>query len=219
MMFWNWSKHFSAPKDSLPAPIQILTLQLPRLPFHVKSHVKKWVFSLSRGNLLVVHARNLLKLLNFLNFLNLHGRPAPGTRHCGMHFAIGLGNFKNWPMANSREKCFYLILSLQNLECWFVVTEVAVSSAFHWQCTTYQSSICVNFKREIFILHLTQHFHLGSGTGWVSNIHDIILLRTQYVLICTGLPVCYYTFPVPVCTRYVPVRTASEPIVLNTLFL
>ena len=44
----------------------------------------------------------------------------------------------------------------------------------------------------------------------VSIIHDIILVRTQYVLVCTGL--YYYTFPVPVCTKYVPVRTDSEPV-------
>ncbi len=44
----------------------------------------------------------------------------------------------------------------------------------------------------------------------VSIIHDIILVRTQYVLVCTGLH--YYTFPVPVCTEYVPVRTNSEQV-------
>jgi hypothetical protein len=44
----------------------------------------------------------------------------------------------------------------------------------------------------------------------VSNIHDIILVRTKYVLVCTGL--YSYSFPVPVCTRYVLVRTGSEPV-------
>jgi hypothetical protein len=44
----------------------------------------------------------------------------------------------------------------------------------------------------------------------VSNIHDIILVRTQYVRVCTGL--YSYLIPVPVCTRYVPVRTGSEPV-------
>ncbi len=44
----------------------------------------------------------------------------------------------------------------------------------------------------------------------VSNIDDIILVRTQYVLVCTSL--YYYTFPVPVCTWYVLVRTGSEPV-------
>ncbi len=39
----------------------------------------------------------------------------------------------------------------------------------------------------------------------VSNTHDIILVRTKYVLVCTSL--YDYTFPVPVCTRYVPVHT------------
>ena len=41
----------------------------------------------------------------------------------------------------------------------------------------------------------------------VSNTvtHDIILVRTEYVLVCTSL--YDYTFPVPVCTRYVLVRT------------
>ena len=39
----------------------------------------------------------------------------------------------------------------------------------------------------------------------VSNTHDIILVRTEYVLVCTSL--YHYTFPVPVCTRYVLVRT------------
>jgi hypothetical protein len=47
----------------------------------------------------------------------------------------------------------------------------------------------------------------------VSNIHDIILVRTKYILVCT----CRYyydTFPVPgpVCTRYVLVRTASKQV-------
>jgi hypothetical protein len=38
------------------------------------------------------------------------------------------------------------------------------SSAF--QCTTYKSLFCVNFKCDPFILHSMQHssFHLGSGT-------------------------------------------------------
>ncbi len=43
----------------------------------------------------------------------------------------------------------------------------------------------------------------------VSNTHDIILVRTKYVPVCTSL--YDYTFPVPVrvCTRYVPVRTVT----------
>jgi hypothetical protein len=44
----------------------------------------------------------------------------------------------------------------------------------------------------------------------VSNIHDIILVHTQYVLVCTSL--YYYTFVVPVCTWYVQVRTGSEQV-------
>ena len=48
----------------------------------------------------------------------------------------------------------------------------------------------------------------------VSNIHDIILVRTQYVQVCTGL--YYFTFPVQVRTWYV-LRTYRY--VLNTLFL
>jgi hypothetical protein len=44
----------------------------------------------------------------------------------------------------------------------------------------------------------------------MSIIHDIILVRTQYVLVCTYL--YYYTFPVPVCTKYILVRTDSEPV-------
>ncbi len=43
----------------------------------------------------------------------------------------------------------------------------------------------------------------------VSNIDDIILVRTQYVLVCTSL--YYYTFSVLVCTWYVLVRTGSDP--------
>jgi hypothetical protein len=38
----------------------------------------------------------------------------------------------------------------------------------------------------------------------------LAITHWQYVLVCTGL--YYYTFPVPVCTRYVLVRTASEPV-------
>jgi hypothetical protein len=43
----------------------------------------------------------------------------------------------------------------------------------------------------------------------VSNTHDIILVRTlwQYVLVCTSL--YDYTFPVPVFTWYVLVRTVT----------
>ena len=41
----------------------------------------------------------------------------------------------------------------------------------------------------------------------VSNTHDIILVRTKYVPVCTSL--YDQTFPVPVCTRYVLVRTVS----------
>ena len=48
----------------------------------------------------------------------------------------------------------------------------------------------------------------------VSNIHDIILVRTQYVPVCTGL--YYYTFSVPVRTWYV---LSTYRYVLNTLFL
>ena len=48
----------------------------------------------------------------------------------------------------------------------------------------------------------------------VSNIHDTILVRTKYVLVCTGL--YYHTFSVPVCIWYV-LRTYRY--VLNTLFL
>ncbi len=44
----------------------------------------------------------------------------------------------------------------------------------------------------------------------VSNIHDIILVHTQYVLVCTVL--YSYSFPVPVCTRYVLVRTSFKPV-------
>jgi hypothetical protein len=44
----------------------------------------------------------------------------------------------------------------------------------------------------------------------VSNIHDIFLVHTQYILVGTGL--YYYIFLVPVCTWYVPVRTASKPV-------
>ncbi len=44
----------------------------------------------------------------------------------------------------------------------------------------------------------------------VSNIDDIFLVHSQYVLLCTCL--YYYTFYVPVCTRYVLVRTGSKPV-------
>ena len=44
----------------------------------------------------------------------------------------------------------------------------------------------------------------------VSNIHDIILVHTHFKLVCTSL--YSYSFPVPVCTRYVPVRTGLEPV-------
>ncbi len=44
----------------------------------------------------------------------------------------------------------------------------------------------------------------------VSNIHDIILVHTQYVLVRTGL--YSYSFRVPVCTWYAPVRTVSESV-------
>ncbi len=42
----------------------------------------------------------------------------------------------------------------------------------------------------------------------VSNIHDIVLVHTQYVLVCTSL--YYFTFPVQVCTWYVQVHTSSK---------
>jgi hypothetical protein len=50
----------------------------------------------------------------------------------------------------------------------------------------------------------------------VSNIHDIILVHIQYVLVCTGLYDLLY-IPVQVCTWYIPVRTmtvciGSEPV-------
>ncbi len=44
----------------------------------------------------------------------------------------------------------------------------------------------------------------------VSNIVDIILVGTQYVLVCTSL--YYYTIPVLVCTEYALVRTGSEQV-------
>ncbi len=44
----------------------------------------------------------------------------------------------------------------------------------------------------------------------VSNIDDIIVVHTEYVLVCTSL--YYYTFSVPLCTWYVLVRTSSKPV-------
>jgi hypothetical protein len=44
----------------------------------------------------------------------------------------------------------------------------------------------------------------------VSNLHDIILVHTQYVLVCTCL--YHYTRYVLVRTRYVPVRTGNVPV-------
>ncbi len=44
----------------------------------------------------------------------------------------------------------------------------------------------------------------------VSNLHDIILVHTQYVLVCTCL--YHYTRYVPVRTRYVLVRTGTYQI-------
>ncbi len=58
---------------------------------------------------------------------------------------------------------------------------------------------------------------MQSQTYWVplvSNIHDISLVHTQYILICTCL--YYYLFPVPVCTRYELVHTASEAVLTKT---
>ena len=49
----------------------------------------------------------------------------------------------------------------------------------------------------------------------VSNTHDtgiqviILVVRTKYVLLVVCTSLYDYTFPVPVCTRYVPVRTVS----------
>jgi hypothetical protein len=45
----------------------------------------------------------------------------------------------------------------------------------------------------------------------VSSIHDIILVHSKYVLVCTGLYSGYYTFPEPLCTKYAlaPVRTGT----------
>ena len=36
------------------------------------------------------------------------------------------------------------------------------------------------------------------------------VIISEYVLVCTRM--YYFTFPVPVCTKYVPVRTSSEPV-------
>jgi hypothetical protein len=44
----------------------------------------------------------------------------------------------------------------------------------------------------------------------VSNINDIILIHTQYVLVRTGL--YSYSFRVLFCTWYAPVRTVSESV-------
>ena len=48
----------------------------------------------------------------------------------------------------------------------------------------------------------------------VSIIHDLILVRTQYVLVCTSL--YYYTFPVP-STYYFP-RVRTRYILVCTVF-
>ena len=40
------------------------------------------------------------------------------------------------------------------------------------------------------------------------NIHYIILVHTQYILVCTSL--YHYSFPVQLCTEYVLVRTGYE---------
>jgi hypothetical protein len=53
---------------------------------------------------------------------------------------------------------------------WSWNAEDRRSSAF--QCTTYYSTFWVDFKCEHFILHFTQHFHLGSGRGCLQHLES-----------------------------------------------
>ncbi len=91
-------------------------------------------------------------------------RQAPWARHCCKQFTIGL----RAPMANSRKVCFNLILSLRQ------------SSVF--QCTTYYTTLWVDFEFQPFILHFMQHFHLGSGAG-CQNFTFVLGSKYQYILV------------------------------------
>ncbi len=114
---------------------------------HSQSHLKKWLFSLPRGLVLVVHT-SFLKLLNLLNFLNLwggHGRPAPGARHRRAHFAIGLlGVFKIAPMANYSELSFKSseIGTLMSLRLRLQRSSVLPTRAFSESISNVNLSFC-----------------------------------------------------------------------------
>ncbi len=89
------------------------------------------------------------------------------------------------------------------------------------QCTR------VNFKCVYFILHVTQHFHLGSGTGWriymvyhMMYIHGIYTVIHGYSWIClasgtrfSGRPVLLVSFNAHTCVDdqeyFIPLATMA----------
>ncbi len=82
--------------------------------------LKEWVFSLSRGILLVVHARNLLKLLNFLNFFwvcKVDLRPGCGIAEC-----ISQLDCNEFLKLHQLQITANWVLNLLRLECWHLGT-------------------------------------------------------------------------------------------------
>ncbi len=110
----------------------------------MKSHFKKWLFSLPRGTL---HASNPQITRISLGILDLLKNPwlAGARRVASWHISwLDRGGTN----CKSSEKCFNLISSLLKLERWD-----HLSSAF--KCTTYYSTLWVNFKSEPFALKTT----------------------------------------------------------------
>ncbi len=94
---------------------------------------------------------------------------------------------------------------------WYILVCTVFITILQWMLfyvmCLWETILCVHNMYAVVL-------HCSSNTKSVplllSNIHDIISVHTQYILVCTCL--YYSTFPVPVCTRYALVRTASEPV-------
>ncbi len=157
MISWNRSKLSSAPDGSLPEPDQILSHLPQRLPFSWGVAWKATVLASKR------HARasqtsgnpEYLKNLENQRFPSRGARPAREAARLAFSNWIGR-KLKNAPIMMANGSHHNLID--------FKSSEVGTLKAHRLQ-----RSMWVDFKCESFILHLTHHFHQGSGTGWINR--------------------------------------------------
>jgi len=174
MMLWDRSKHSSARGSSLSPPFQILTPQTHRQPFREESREKVTVLTWKRR---LTSLFSVLQAQYSVVQSLRGGRPAPGARHCGAHFAFGLGNFKNcingkWPPSE------FLID--------FKSSEVGTLKTVALQRSSVQPTIAHSESRSVGIKKWTFHFALNASfsssfENGLKSIYQVIPSLTQYI--------------------------------------